>query len=184
MYTRMLQDGLAGKLTSEQRSYTAVVLASVKRMNELIDTLLNITRIEAGGLIVNPLPTNIGTILETILTEFLPAAKDKHITLTGDIPDNLPTVTTDSLLFREICANFISNAIKYTAEGGAVQVSLAVQRHSLLYSVKDNGYGIPDASQKHIFSKFYRASNITVQDVKWQGLGPVSNKNYRRSPRW
>lgn len=171
MYTHMLQNGLAGELTGQQLAFTKIILTSVTRMNELIDTLLNITRIEAGNLTIKPKPTQLGDLLREIIIEFLPAAEAKELTLVSDIPLEVPEVVTDALLVREIYVNLISNAIKYTPEGGTVSVELRANKTTVTTTVRDTGYGIPQASQKYIFTKFFRAENITTQDVSGTGLG-------------
>lgn len=171
MYTRMLQGGMAGELSAQQRAFTEIVLTSVERMNELIDTLLNITRIEAGGLTINPQPLELNELFATILTEFRPAAAEKKIQLTHDLAPDLPVIISDSLLLREVCANLLSNAIKYTPEHGTVHVRVEQTPVAIICSIRDSGYGIPEADQKHIFSKFFRAENISKQDVSGTGLG-------------
>ncbi len=171
MYTRMLQGGMAGKLSEPQLEYTRIVLGSVERMNELIDTLLNITRIEAGGLSVRTEFVRFNLLLRAIVEEFEPAAHAKRIAFTHDIPAELSEMQSDSLLLREVCANIISNALKYTPEQGTVHVSLEQRSNTVLLSVKDNGYGIPETARKHIFTKFFRAPNITTDDVSGTGLG-------------
>ena len=79
MYSMMLRDGLAGELTAEQLTYISTILTSVERMNVLIDTLLNITRIEAGGIKLKLQPVRIDELTREMLAEFVPAAQSKQI---------------------------------------------------------------------------------------------------------
>lgn len=171
MYTRMLQGGMAGKLSDPQLEYTRVVLSSVERMNELIDTLLNITRIEAGGLTIKNEFVHCNLLLKAIVEEFEPTAHTKGVVFTHDIPEDLPEIQSDNLLLREVCVNLISNAIKYTPEGGTVHVGLERRPSNILLTIQDTGYGIPESARKHIFTKFFRAPNITTNDVSGTGLG-------------
>lgn len=171
MYTQMLRDGFVGPLNNEQLEFIQIILGSVTRMNDLIDTLLNITRIEAGGIVPKITDTSLGTIVQTTLAELLPDAEEKSLILKSSIDENIPLVATDGLLVKEVCANILANAIKYTPRGGSVHVSLINHPHSVAFSVKDTGYGIPDKSQKHIFTKFFRAENVTNKDVSGTGLG-------------
>jgi len=177
----MLQEGLAGNLTPEQQPYIQIILNSVERMNTLIDTLLNITRIEAGGVAVKLRPVELIKLANDILNEFKPAAKAKDITLTAIFPDDMKPVNTDNLLIKEICANLLSNAIKYTPEGGTVQFELIEKPKEIRWVVGDTGYGIPDKAQKNIFLKFFRAENITGKDVSGTGLGLYLIKNLAES---
>lgn len=181
MYTRMLRDGLAGELSEQQLPYIETILSSVERMNTLIDTLLNITRIEAGGISIKLREVRLDELSREILLEFLPAARDKHIELTADLAELDEPVHTDNLLVKEVCANLLSNAIKYTPEGGKVHFSLTVDDKEIRWTVTDNGYGIPEAAQKNIFLKFFRAENITGKDVSGTGLGLYLIKNIAES---
>jgi PAS domain S-box-containing protein len=171
MYTRMLRDGLAGEVSEQQLPYLDTVLGSVERMNTLIDTLLNITRIEAGGITIKPRLVRLNILTQEVLAEFLPAAAAKTITLTSSIPDTIKPMITDNLLVKEVCANLLSNAIKYTPDGGTVRFELSETSKDVRWTVSDTGYGIPLSDQKNIFLKFFRAGNITTKDVSGTGLG-------------
>lgn len=181
MYTRMLRDGLAGELTEQQLPYIQTILTSVERMNVLIDTLLNITRIEAGGITPKPRMVRLDNLSREMLTEFVPAAKAKDIAFTADIPAESEPLYTDSLLIKEVCANLISNAIKYTPEGGSVHFEMRETPKEVRWKVTDTGYGIPESAQKNIFLKFFRAENITHKDVSGTGLGLYLIKNIAES---
>jgi PAS domain S-box-containing protein len=181
MYTRMLRDGLAGDLSEQQLPYLQTVLSSVERMNVLIDTLLNITRIEAGGITLKLRPVRLDELSREMLVEFVPAAQAKNITLTAEIPFDLPAMRTDNLLVKEVCANLLSNAIKYTPEGGEVRFEMLDTPNEFHWKVIDNGYGIPHSDQKNIFLKFFRAGNITTRDVSGTGLGLYLIKNIAES---
>jgi PAS domain S-box-containing protein len=171
MYTQMLRDGFAGSINDQQLEFVNIVLGSVGRMNELIDTLLNITRIEAGGIIPKIQEVSLETLVQSVIAESLPDAEEKEIVLSSKLDKDLPNVATDGLLVKEVYANLLSNAIKYTASGGAIRICLANNHSDITFSVRDSGYGIPLKSQKHIFTKFYRAENVTRRDVSGTGLG-------------
>jgi PAS domain S-box-containing protein len=181
MYTRMLGDGLAGKLTPEQLPYIQTILNSVERMNTLIDTLLNITRIEAGSIAIKVRAVQVDNLARDIFTEFMPAARQKRLTFTAAIPSSMAPIMTDNLLVKEICANLLSNAIKYTPEGGKVHFELSEKPGEVQWRVTDTGYGIPIKEQKNIFLKFFRADNITGKDVSGTGLGLYLIKNLAES---
>jgi signal transduction histidine kinase len=171
LYAQMLSDGLAGKLNEQQQSFLETTIAATKRMNDLISTLLNITRIEAGSIAIDPRPTELVPLIEDLMTEFTPEAERKSIGLRFGRPDDEIALFSDPLLIREVLSNLVSNAIKYTPEHGTVTVSLHQKGSQILCSVQDTGYGIPAASQQYIFTKFFRADNIIAQDVSGTGLG-------------
>jgi len=181
MYTSMLRDGLAGDISEEQLPYLQTILTSVERMNTLIDTLLNITRIESGGIVIKPRMARVDNLAREMLTEFVPAARAKSIDLTSQLPETMESINTDTLLIKEICANLLSNAIKYTPQGGRVQFELSETPKEILWKVSDTGYGIPENEQKNIFLKFFRAENITNKDVSGTGLGLYLIKNIAES---
>lgn len=177
MYSLMLRDGLAGEMTELQMEHIHTILASVERMNVLIDTLLNITRIESGGIKLKLEPVQLDKLAKEIITEFIPAAQAKSISLNSEIVDDIPVIHTDSLLVKEVCANLLSNAIKYTPEGGNILFSISTNANEIQISVKDTGYGIPAGEQKNVFLKFFRAENIAGKDVSGTGLGLYLIKN-------
>ncbi len=181
MYTSMLRDGLAGEVSKEQLPYLQTILTSVERMNVLIDTLLNITRIESGGIVIKPRMARVDNLAREMLTEFVPAARAKSIDLTSQLPETMEPISTDTLLIREICANLLNNAIKYTPQGGRVHFELSETPKEVLWKVTDTGYGIPENAQKNIFLKFFRAENITNKDVSGTGLGLYLIKNIAES---
>jgi PAS domain S-box-containing protein len=181
MYTMMLRDGLAGPLNDQQLPYLQTILTSVERMNILIDTLLNITRIEAGGIVIKQRTVQLNELAAEMLQEFVPAAKAKGISLSYKLPEAMEPVRTDSLLVREVCANLLSNAIKYTPEGGTVELTLRETPKEIRWTVADTGYGIPKDEQKNIFLKFFRAGNIVNKDVSGTGLGLYLIKNIAES---
>lgn len=172
LYSHMLKDAYAGKLTKSQNDLLKVVLSASSRMNYLINTLLNITRVEGGNVTINSEPVNLSDLLNELLLAFKPKIASRKIILEPKIDSNIPPIATDSVIIGEIFNNLISNSIKYTPSGGTIEVSLYQKNNnSIEFYVKDNGYGIPKASQDNIFTKFFRASNITSHDVTGTGLG-------------
>lgn len=171
IYAGMLIDGLAGDLTDEQRAFTRTILGAAHRMNELIDTLLNITRIEAGGIEVSPTQVELHALLEEIISSIMPSIEEKNMSLQFKADDEPVSVKTDPILVREVLINLFTNAIKYTPESGSIEIMLLKSSKNIIISVKDNGYGIPVLAQRHIFAKFFRADNILLHDVAGTGLG-------------
>ncbi len=171
LYSQMLQAGYAGKLNEDQTSFIVTVVNAAERMNSLINMLLNITRIEAGSISVEPRPTDFDQVAAEIVKEVSLQAKAKNIQLTLKAKDRPLRIKTDALLIKEVMANFLTNAIKYTPSGGSVTASVCCKGRDVIYSVKDTGYGIPASSQPRIFTKFFRADNILEHDVSGTGLG-------------
>lgn len=171
IYAGMLIDGLAGELSSEQRAFSRTILGAAHRMNELIDTLLNITRIEAGGIEVSPSNIEVHSLLEEIISSIMPSIEEKNMSLQFKADDDPIPIKTDPVLIKEILINLLTNAIKYTPEAGTIEVMLLRSDKNVIISVRDTGYGIPALAQSHIFTKFFRADNILLHDVGGTGLG-------------
>lgn len=170
-YAYMLFDGYAGQITEQQREFMRIILTSVFRMNGLISTLLNVTRIETGSLRVVSRQTNLVRLIKEILNELMPRAYEKHINIKLEVAENFNKIKTDRLLTREVMVNLISNAIKYTPEQGNIAIKLSKIDDEIVFSVEDDGYGIPPVAQEMIFTKFYRANNIQNKETAGTGLG-------------
>jgi PAS domain S-box-containing protein len=181
VYTHMLDDGMAGELNPDQSAFVKSVLSSVERMNHLINTLLNITRIEAGGVNVKLARIKIQGLAKQILDELTTEASKKDLKMVDKIDPDLPPLHSDGLLVREIMVNLLSNAVKYTPSKGTVTVKLKADGNNVVFCVQDTGYGIPLSAQEHIFTKFFRADNILSEDVSGTGLGLYLTKTIAES---
>jgi PAS domain S-box-containing protein len=171
-YTHMLADGFMGDLNEAQHKSLTTIIGASNRMNELISTLLNITRIESGTIAVTPKLVNLDTVIEEVLPELLLVAAGKSINLTMEARQTGNTaIKTDSLIVKEVITNLVSNAIKYTPDEGKVSIVIEPRRADILVEVSDSGWGIPAHSQDQIFSKFFRAQNIVKRETTGTGLG-------------
>lgn len=171
-YIKMLLDNAAGKLTKRGAAFGREVETANRRMAEIMDVLLNVSRIELGMLAVNPSAANPGSILKTTIKNMERRAAEKDISLTLGIGENIPDMNIDAGLFDTIASNLITNAVKYTPKGGAVRVGLGVEDDKeILLRVEDTGCGIRAADKDKIFAKFYRAENAKALDTQGVGLG-------------
>ncbi|HSW85851.1 MAG TPA: ATP-binding protein [Candidatus Saccharimonadales bacterium] len=171
-YTHMLYEGYMGDLNSAQKKALMTIIGSADRMNELISTLLNVTRIESGSVEVTPKLLRIDKIAEEVIKELSLAADKKSIKLIFTVCGKASsTIRTDSLIVKEIIANIVSNAIKYTPDGGKVELIINLRKNNIVVDVTDTGWGIPKYSQDQIFSKFFRAQNIVQRETIGTGLG-------------
>lgn len=170
-YAHMLYKGFAGELNESQKEFISIVTSSADHMNKLIDTLLDISLIEAGKLSIQKKKVNLRSFIDDLVQEFALNAKQKDIYLEiklGRLPSD---ILMDPLLVREIYANLLSNAIKYTPPKGRVIFDLRVKNNDLVAAVKDTGHGIPDKHKDRIFGKFFRAPNIMSLESNGSGLG-------------
>ncbi|HVE80945.1 MAG TPA: PAS domain-containing sensor histidine kinase [Candidatus Dormibacteraeota bacterium] len=170
MYSHMLVDGYGGQLSPEQRKFTDTIITTVSRMTQLVNTLLNISRIESGRLQITPAKADIPQLYQEIIHELTPKLQKKGQQLIFE-PTSLPQIVTDPLLVKEVLANLLSNAIKYTPEKGQIKVTVTAEGDKIVTAISDNGYGIPAAEQGRMFSKFYRGANIVQKVEEGTGLG-------------
>ena len=170
-YSHMLIDGYMGDITSAQKKSLLTILTASNRMNELINMLLNVSRIESGSIAVNPKSHDIRKLVEDAVKELALEAHDKLINIKLKMPDKACLVKTDNLIAKEIISNLISNAIKYTPENGKVDIDISLMNQDCVIKVQDNGVGIPRYSQDHIFTKFFRAQNVIRRETTGTGLG-------------
>lgn len=169
-YTHMLNEGYAGELNDKQLEFTDTILGSLDRMNDIISTLLNISRIEAGKLSLVPSPTLLTNVIDQSIMELQPSIRSKQLRVRTNVPQQKP-ILTDPLFVKEAFLNLLSNAIKYTPEKGMIKVSLRHTPKEQIITLQDNGYGIPDESKNQLFVKFYRAPNILNKQEGGTGLG-------------
>jgi len=170
-YTHLIMEGYMGPTTDPQKEALRTILTATARMNELVSTLLSITRIEGGNVAVAPKTTDLTTLAKEVLKEYSLEADEHDITLSLKAPKNLPVIRTDPLLFKEVLSNIISNALKYTSAKGSVTVNIRNRTHDVLFSVADTGLGIPKNAQGLVFAKFFRADNVIQRETNGTGLG-------------
>jgi PAS domain S-box-containing protein len=169
-YTHLLSSGFRGNLNDEQQEFLGIIMGSVDRMNELINILLDISRIEEGKLQVVLKETKVKDLVENVIQELSQEASNKQIAIEFKCEDS-PVIKLDRILTTEVLANLLSNAIKYTPVKGHIIVKIQSTPDEVLFRIKDNGYGIPPAEQTRVFSKFFRADNIKRREPSGTGLG-------------
>lgn len=169
-FLEMLVNGDFGKLSTNQLEAIDSVSKSNMRMISLVNSLLNISRIESGRIIINPEPTDIASLISKIITENKNSLAEKELTCSFN-PTVSPTILIDPSLVREVVSNFLSNAIKYTQNSGKIKILLSKVSSGIKIEVTDNGNGIPAIEQPRIFDRFFRASNAVKKVTEGTGLG-------------
>lgn len=143
----------------------------VHGMRELVNSLLNVSRVDAGRIAVQTKPTNLGDLVHERLSEVAMSAKNKNQHVSVHVDSELPLINIDAALVGEVYKNLLTNAIKYTPQGGRIDVSVTQKGSEVLSVIKDTGYGIPEHEQGRVFEKFYRGSNIVQIEHDGTGLG-------------
>ncbi|KKW11307.1 MAG: Sensory box protein [Parcubacteria group bacterium GW2011_GWA2_49_9] len=165
--------GKKERLTPGGKKYVADIIASTKHLSELVDLLLNVSRIDEGGIVITPKPLELVSFIREYLTECEPLFIAKHLHISFAKHPNTLTVVTDPSVVRNIIQVFVSNASEYTPPDGKIEVSLTEHANDRIFTlgVSDTGIGIPKAEQPNIFTKFMRASNAKLFKSDGTGLG-------------
>lgn len=167
-YTEMMLHGDTGKISPSQKKYLNEIYKSHTAMVDLVNKLLSVSRIDLGTLVVDSKVTNMNHIVRDIISENKKKISLNKILIREHI-GKVAECLSDPTLVRIILQNLIANAIKYTPQGGKIEISLSLKWKNILFRITDNGRGIPEEQQKDIFHKFFRANN--TKDVNGTGLG-------------
>ena len=170
-YTEMLLTGDAGKITKAQKDYLEEVYNGSKRMVNLVNALLNVSRIDLGTFAIEPKEVNLIDISDEIIKELQPQIKSKGLKIEKKYDSKMGKIKVDSKLLSIIFQNLISNAVKYTPEKGKIEVKIKVNKPNVLIEISDNGFGIPKKQQSKIFTKLFRADNVREKETDGTGLG-------------
>ena len=166
----VLLEGLCGPLGEKQHEIVCRGSNRIDALLELINDLLDVAKIEAGKYVQRRLPTDIGQIIEEIISLMDAKAKEKGIVLSYSLKDLKP-VQADPKNIEEIFNNLISNAINYSPEGGQVTVTAQGQGEYMEIKIADTGVGISPEELPKIFDKFYRVKHPKTRQVIGSGLG-------------
>lgn len=169
-YTEMLLAGDAGKINDEQKEYLDQIYAGNQRMVDLVNALLNVSRLELGTFVVEPELLDITQIAKDAVAELAALLKEKNIKIIEKY-DDLPKINLDKKLIFIVFQNLLSNAVKYSPAGAEVNISIVKNEHDINIVVADKGIGIPDHQQKSMFTKLFRADNVKQTDTSGTGLG-------------
>ncbi|HBO16550.1 MAG: Integral membrane sensor signal transduction histidine kinase [Candidatus Moranbacteria bacterium GW2011_GWE2_35_2-] len=147
-------------------------------MSRLVGDLLDVARLDRGALLLAQDKINIVNIVKEVHEADLPLATAMGVKVDVIIPGSLPEIIADKRRIKVAIDNLISNAIKYTADGGYVEVRLEKDGDKINFCVKDNGIGIPEKQQDKVFEKFFRSDNSAKYKIEGTGLGLYIVKNY------
>jgi len=170
-FTEMLLNKDVGTLNEKQKEYLSEIYIGNRRMIDLVDDILNTSRIDMGTLLVDPKTVNLPEIAQSVLDELAPLLQDKKMEVKRDFEADLPEIKADSELIRIVLQNLLSNSLKYTPSGGSIAIGIKRHNSQVLIEVSDSGYGIPEKQKSRIFTKMFRADNIRSKDTDGTGLG-------------
>jgi len=161
-----------GDLNESQAEYLRRIDRRIRTMAAMIDELLALSRARAEEAIDVAEPVDLATLAGRLQRTFEPLVERKGLRLDVNVPEGLPWVCGSATLLEQVFENLISNAVKYTLEGG-VEVACAVAGREVRVEIRDTGIGIPAADVPQLFSDFYRARNARAVEEIGTGLGLV-----------
>ena len=170
-FGRMLLAGDAGKLTKLQEEYIDKINSSNEREIRLVNSLLNISRIESGRISIVPKPTDMKELVENVVTDTGISEDKKTSEIKVDIEEDLPLLNIDPDLIRHVYMNLVTNAVRYSGKRGKVNVQVKTKGRYLFSVIEDSGIGIPTSEQGRIFDRFFRAANAMKRETEGTGLG-------------
>ena len=171
-YAEMLLEGDVGELNCKQKKYLEEVYRSNKRMVELVNALLDVSSLELGTFVIDPMSTDICKLARNVIHEQKPQIDARKIQFRFSCYKKSSFMQADPKLLRMVMQNILSNAVKYTPIGGKVELSIRLaDRKNILIKITDNGYGIPKKQHGKIFTKLFRADNVREKDTDGTGLG-------------
>ncbi|MCL2038110.1 HAMP domain-containing histidine kinase [Candidatus Saccharibacteria bacterium] len=169
-YLDILDEQLAGQLTPDKHELIDRLNVSANRLSAYVNNILNASRYDRRHLQLQLSEMTINNIISDIRDDMELRARTLNRQLSFQIPDGLPSVAADRSSVSEVLSNLIDNAIKYSRDGGHVEVSAAQDDDFVAIKVRDWGVGIPTVVAQHLFSKFYR-SHRSRGTISGSGLG-------------
>ena len=173
-FVDILLEEISGPLNHDQREYLQIIEGCFDSLNQNINDLFDITRLETGKLSVRLESGTVNDLLDQVATSFWPIAKNKNITINSVVSPNLPNVLMDEHRIRQVLNNLFSNAVKFTPSGGSLTISASedsVHSPFVTIAVTDTGQGIPPDQLDHIFDRLYQIRSDTSPAVAGLGLG-------------
>ncbi|BCS52611.1 ATP-binding protein [Geobacter sp. SVR] len=168
--TNLFLEGLGGDVTEKQRELLVIIAEESSRLIELVSSLLELSRLEAGVLTCAFLPADLPGLVMRAVREIAPLAEAKNITIESHIGE-MPAVSMDPERILQVLRNLLGNALKFTPPGGTVQVAVSRRGDEIRLSVTDTGPGIPEQELGTIFDKYRQASTTRTHGFQGTGLG-------------
>ncbi|HWJ02424.1 MAG TPA: ATP-binding protein [Verrucomicrobiae bacterium] len=168
-FLELMQDGVIPE--QDKTKYYTIMLKDTARLNRLVNDLLDLARLQAGQVKLNPIPLDPASLVEEVLLKTSPLARDKQIKITPTYALPLPLVLADGDRLEQIFLNLLDNALRFTPAGGAIDVRIEPQGPITSFVIADSGTGIPQAELPFVFDRFYKVDKARTPDQGGTGLG-------------
>lgn len=170
-YTEMLEEGQYGALNAEQLDAVRRLSANSTRLLSLIDDLLTLSRVQEDGLGFADRVVDLRKIVAAGAAVVAPTLERRELELTVDLPEEPIPFLGDRDMLERVVINLVGNAVKFTPEGGRVDIALIAEPDAAVIEVADTGIGIPAEEQERLFTRFFRSSLAQQQAIPGSGLG-------------
>jgi signal transduction histidine kinase len=153
--------------------YVSNIERAGRSIQRLMENLLQLNKLERSDALPTPEPVQVSTVMAQVVADLLPLARQKNQTLRSEMRGELPSALTVPMLLREALNNLVSNAVKYTPDGGDICVWAEVGKRprTIVVGVRDTGIGLSPEDQARLFTKFFRSADPQVQRERGTGLG-------------
>jgi len=170
--------GMMGQLSDQQKGFLDIIRVNVERMSILVSDLSDVSRIESGRLKLElEDAVNLREILDRLMPSMQAEIDKREHKVKIEMPDKLPTAIADPTRVMQILVNLISNAYKYTPNGGTIAIRAKKDGDFVRCEIADSGVGMTDDEQAKLFTKFWRSDNLHVREQPGTGLGLTIVKN-------
>jgi signal transduction histidine kinase len=170
-YTDLIRQGVVGEINDQQANFLGVIRNNVERMSKLISDLSDISRIERGKLSLESKDITLNPYVEETMSSLRHNIEEKNQSLSAEVPDNLPEIHADPNRLVQVLTNLVSNAWKYTPDGGKIHIRASHTNGFVKVEVIDNGLGISEEDQAKLFTQFFRSEVQEVREQTGWGLG-------------
>jgi heavy metal sensor kinase len=158
------------RLGDDQAAQIESILEEAERLTKIVEGLLFISRLEAGEPHMGKDPVDFSRLVSSTTEQMTPLAEDKSLTLTCETGHDIMVEATEVRL-KQVVVNLLDNAIKYTPEGGKIDVKVTTETSWAILEVSDNGIGISREALPHVFERFYRSEQVQARKARGTGLG-------------
>jgi signal transduction histidine kinase/CheY-like chemotaxis protein len=170
-YSRLLTRQVHGSLTTKQLEHQEAIFRGAQRLSDLINDLLDVSRLEAGRVELNPRPTHVRHIVDQVITVVTVAAQAKQIRIENAVPPDLPLVQADPSRLQQVLVNLVGNGVKFSSSAGLVRVTAGRHRDQVWVAVEDRGVGIAKDELARIWDPFYQVEAPMQRRHGGSGLG-------------
>ena len=170
-YIELLSEEEAGPVTPQQRQMLQAVDRSASRLRTLTDDVFTLAKLESGAYATVTRPVNMAEVIAGAIDAVRPSVSAAKLSFSATVPPDGLVVEGDASQLDRVLINVLSNSVKYTPEGGRIEVRAGAENGSAVVRVTDTGIGIPNTDQKKLFDRFFRASNAQKASIPGTGLG-------------